>query len=202
MHFIPKREIFLRVSPFWFLYLQPIKKINTMNKSFFITALLLLLPFLTSAQSINTTASTVEFSIPNMLLNTVKGTFTGMNGEVKFYPKKLTASVFNVCIDASTVNTGNETRDSHLKQEDYFNITTYPNICFSSSAISKTDKGYNTKGQLTMNGITKTIEIPFTFENNTLIGNTHINRTDFNIGGSGGFMIGQKAKLTIKCVLK
>jgi len=172
-----------------------------MNKLSFIIALLLL-PFWAFAQSINTTASTVEFSISNMMLNTVKGTFTGMNGEVKFYPKDLSASVFNVCINASTVTTGNDTRDDHLKQEGYFNVATHPNICFSSTAIIQTDKGYSTKGQLTMNGITKTIELPFTFENNTLIGKVHVNRTDFNIGDSGGFMIGQKAKLTIKCVLK
>ena len=53
----------------------------------------------------------VNFRIGNMRVNTVNGTFTGMRGTLQFDPLNLSGSVFSVCIDPATVNTGINRRD-------------------------------------------------------------------------------------------
>jgi len=156
---------------------------------------------LSFAQTINSEQSKVSFEISNMAFNTVEGTFSGMNGTMNFDAQNPSDAAFNVCIDAATVDTGNETRDGHLIAEDYFNVEKYPTICFVSSRISKTNKGYEAKGQLTMKDVTKEVTLPFTFGNNEFVGNITINRLDYNLGPSGGFMMGKTTDLEIRCII-
>ena len=63
--------------------------------------------------------SSVKFVIKNFGLN-VDGSFMGLQGKITFNRDNLAASVFNVSVDAATVNTGNGKRDTHLKKEEYF----------------------------------------------------------------------------------
>jgi len=153
-----------------------------------------------NGQTINSEDSKVTFSVSNMAFNTVKGTFNGMEGEIYFSPNDLLASKFEVCIDASSINTGNQKRDKHLKNEDFFEVEKYPNICFKSTEVEKTTSGNKTKGILTMHGVSKKVEIPFTFKNNQFIGNFEVNRKDYKIGeGTGSFMVGKEIEIQIVC---
>jgi polyisoprenoid-binding protein YceI len=156
-----------------------------------------------SAQQIDLANSIVNFSIGNMKVNTVKGTFTGMKGEVHVQKDKLSSTSFNVCVDASTVNTGLEKRDHHLKTVDFFNVEKFPTICFVSTQVVKTDAGYMAKGDLTMHGVSRPVEIPFTLENNTLTGSISVSRYDYEVGkDTGTFMVSKDVDIEIICVLK
>lgn len=171
-------------------------------KQFTLTISFLLCVVFLQAQSIDTENSLVKFSISNMKWRTVEGTFGGMKGDIKFNPTDLANSSFNVCIDPATVNTGIEKRDDHLKNEDFFNVEKYPEICFKSIEITKTSNGYVTKGELTMHGVTKQVEINFTFNNNTFTGNLTLNRFDYNVGENmKKFVAGEEAQLEIICKL-
>ncbi|MDW7692641.1 YceI family protein [Flammeovirgaceae bacterium SG7u.111] len=57
------------------------------------------------AQTVDSEKSIVNFKIDNMKINTVEGTFSGMNGNVNFNTNNPANSTFDVRIDASTVNT-------------------------------------------------------------------------------------------------
>ncbi len=150
------------------------------------------------AQQIDSEAYEVNFRIGNMRINTVSGTFSGMQGVVKFDPQDLTASTFSVCIDAASVNTGNNRRDKHLREEEYFDVERHPNICYVSDIISKTDEGFITRGKLTMKGITRIVTIPFVKENNTLRGTLSLNRLDYNVGdGVSTFLVSNPVELEI-----
>ncbi|MEM1321569.1 MAG: YceI family protein [Bacteroidota bacterium] len=166
--------------------------------------LLLLLSILCPnfAQSIDSEASKITFEISNMGLNTVEGTFGGMNGTVQFDSQNLANSRFDVCISAESVNTGIDKRDKHLREEDYFAVAQYPNICFRSSTISQTAEGFVAEGTLTMRGVSKEVRIPFTFANKTFNGTLTVKRKDYNIGPGGGFMVGKTVEMEIICVLK
>lgn len=155
-----------------------------------------------TAQDINVSASNVSFKISNFGFNTVKGTFTGMQGTISFDEKNLDSSNFDVCIDAATVNTGNKKRDSHLKKEDYFGVEEFPKICFRSTAVESTKEGFLARGELQLHGVSKTVAIPFTYIKKQFLGKLTIDRTDFNIGGNGGFSIGKEVDLEILCVLQ
>lgn len=170
-------------------------------RSFFSSALLIICLHSLS-QTINTESSKVTFSVSNMKFNTVEGYFTGMKGTLNFNSEELATSSFDVCIDANTVNTGNEKRDTHLKNEDFFEVGTYPEICFTSTSIEKTESGYKALGSLTMHGVSKAAEIPFSQNGKELVGEISVKRYDYSIGpDTGTFMVGNEIKVYILCML-
>lgn len=160
------------------------------------------IPYNGYAQQINTEASGISFRIGNMRINTVSGTFNGMRGTVQFDPQDLAGSSFSVCINAASVNTGNNRRDKHLKEEEYFDVEKYPDICYVSDIISQNNDGFITRGKLTIKGVTRIVSIPFVKEDNTLRGTFSINRLDYNVGeGVSTFLVSNPVEVTINCFL-
>ncbi len=153
------------------------------------------------AQTIDTQQSAANFTVKNMRWIEVEGNFTGMKGDIKFDEADLANSSFNVCVDAASVNTDNNARDKHLRNEDFFHVDKYPTICFVSTSISQKGSGFVTKGQLTMHGVTKDVNIPFTYSNGTFKGNLKISRYDYKVGESTGtFMVSEDINLEIIAV--
>lgn len=165
--------------------------------------LFVLLPFLAQveAQSIDASSS-VNFKVGNIGISNVKGTFSGMKGSVAFNPAEFANSKFSVCVDAATVNTGNKTRDKDLRSDGFFDVEKYPTICISSTMVEKTDTGFMAKGSLTMHGVTKEVEIPFSYSNKTFTGTFTLLRQDYGVGPGGTFMVGNEVEITIVCVTK
>ena len=133
--------------------------------------------------------STVEFKIKNFGFNT-SGSFTGLQGMIKFDIRQLNEASFDVSIDAATVNTGIEMRDHHLRGTDYFDSKNYPRIRFVSTKVSSSPKAgtFLISGKLTIKNHTMDTSFPFTatqtIEGYVFQGVFTINRKDFAIGGS------------------
>jgi polyisoprenoid-binding protein YceI len=131
--------------------------------------------------------SSVNFIIRNFGFNT-GGSFHGLKGEINFNAKDLNQAIMNVSVDAGTINTDNELRDEHLRQESYFDVKDYPRISFVSTKISGTDKPghlYIT-GNLSIKNKIKEISFPFIAraigDGYLFNGEFTIDRKDFNIG--------------------
>ena len=81
-------------------------------------------------------------------------------------------------------------RNNHLQKEEYFNSDKYPSISFQSDKIQKNGTGYKAIGNLTIKGVTKPVEIPFSFsaKGNAGVfkGSFTILRADYGVGSSGG----------------
>lgn len=133
--------------------------------------------------------SSVRFSLKNFGFKT-GGSLDAPEGDIVFNPDDLTKSSFRVTIKAGSINTDNESRDEHLKEETYFDVKNYPLIRFVSSSVKETDKkgSYQTLGILTVKNKSKEITMPFTVEKNgngwTFSGSFKINRRDYDVGGS------------------
>jgi polyisoprenoid-binding protein YceI len=131
--------------------------------------------------------STIKFDIKNFGLN-VNGSFKQLKGTIIFDPANLLTASFKVTVDAATVNTGNNSRDGHLKKEDYFDVAKYPMISFTSSKIEKTYLGYIATGKLTIKDKTKVEVITFTAVPQNggyhFMGKMKLNRRDYGVGGS------------------
>jgi polyisoprenoid-binding protein YceI len=154
------------------------------------------------AQTINSGKSIVNFSIKNMKVRTVEGTFIGMKGEIRFDETNLANSGFKVTIDAATVNTENEKRDDHLRNEDFFHVEEYPVISFESSSIKNTSEGFITTGMLSMHGVSNEVAFPFTYSENQFRGILDVNRFDYKIGeGTSITSVDEIASLEIIAVL-
>lgn len=163
--------------------------------------LIFLFTFYTSSalfsQQIIPSSSSVNFEISNFGVLTVDGTILNMFGSVDFDSSNLDLCNFDVCIDATTIDTGNQERDEHLNAEDFFDTTNHPNICFSSQNAIKVSDGYAITGTLSIKGIEKLETINFNYSDKTFTGKLTVLRSDFNLGPSGGFTIGKTADIKI-----
>jgi len=146
--------------------------------------------------------SSITFQIRNFGLNT-KGSFSGLDGKIIFDPKDLAKANFDVSLDAASINTDNEMRDTHLKKESYFDVEKYPRIRFVSSSLSAPDKNgrYTLSGKLTIKETTKDITIPFIAtpmgDDYIFKGDFQINRKEYGIGGSSTIANSLSLSLTV-----
>lgn len=145
--------------------------------------------------------STIEFTIKNFGFNT-KGSFTGLDGKIRFDPRDPGKAAFDVSIDAATVNTDNNMRDGHLKKESYFDVEKYPRIRMVSTSVTGGDNGkYVFNGKLTIKEKTKDISFPFTAVQTggdiTFKGSFAMNRRDFGVGGGSTLSNNCTVSLTI-----
>jgi polyisoprenoid-binding protein YceI len=107
--------------------------------------------------------SNVGFSVPIMNgLSKVKGKFTDFTVTLNVDEKDITKSSVNVVIKATSIDTGVENRDKHLRTADFFDVEKYPDITFQSARIEKKGKQFIAHGPLTVHGVTKEIALPFT----------------------------------------
>ena len=103
--------------------------------------------------------SSVDFSIRHLVGRT-KGRFGDFSGTISYDAAKPDSSSFSGTIQVKSIDTGNERRDGHLKNADFFEAETYPTITFESTEVTST--GENTlsvKGKLTMHGTTKEVSL-------------------------------------------
>ena len=81
----------------------------------------------------------VKFVIKNAGLK-VDGSIGGFEGFVMIDTQSLTASKIEGTLDPSTIKTGINLRDNHLKKRDYFNVKEFPKITMTSTQIKKTSR--------------------------------------------------------------
>ncbi|HEY4205236.1 MAG TPA: YceI family protein [Puia sp.] len=134
------------------------------------------------------TGSSITFSIKNFGFET-SGSFTGLDGKISFDPADVRSDSFDMSIDANTINTDNNMRDSHLRKEEYFDVRKYPRIRFVSSSVSVDRNAHFTAtGKLTIKNTTKDMSIPFTVTSKDggylFTGEFKLNRKDYHVGGS------------------
>lgn len=146
------------------------------------------------------TNEAVTFTIKNFGINT-SGGIKGLRGIIKWDAANPSASVFNVTVDATTINTGIEMRDNHLKKDEYFDVEKYPVISFVSTTVSAS----NLTGNLTIKGVTKEISFPFTVKPSNggylFEGTFVLNRKDFGIGG-GSVSLSNSVTVNLKVQAK
>jgi polyisoprenoid-binding protein YceI len=138
----------------------------------------------------DTTKAKINFSVKGPF-GTVHGSFSGLKATIQFDEKDLGGSSVSASIEAKTVSTGVGMRNSDLRnKEEWLNTDKYPQISFHSKKIEKTAKGFTAHGDLTLKGVTKPVEIPFTFTGKgptgVFKGQFPVKREDFNVGKQGG----------------
>lgn len=112
----------------------------------------------TSAWTIDTRHSSVNFQIRHASVSTVRGELSGVKGTIVLNEKDITKSTVEATIDVSTISTGEPDRDKHLKTPDFFDLATYPTITFKSTAITNNGK-LQLIGDLTLHGVTKSVTL-------------------------------------------
>jgi len=110
---------------------------------------------------IDASHSNVGFTVRHMVVAKVSGGFKEFSGAIVYDEQDITKSSVNVSIKAKSINTQNERRDGHLRSPDFFNTDTDSMITFASKSVKKSGDGYVATGDLTIRGVTKTVDLPF-----------------------------------------
>jgi polyisoprenoid-binding protein YceI len=136
-----------------------------MNRRIFTAALsaLLLSGVSALAQSstwaIDPNHSQVNFGIKHVQVSTVRGSISGVTGNVIWDEKDPSKSSVEATITTTTVTTNNEKRDAHLKSPDFFNVEKFPTMTFKSTAVTGTSGKLQVVGDLTLAGVTKSVTL-------------------------------------------
>jgi len=160
--------------------------------------------------TIDAAHSTVAFTARH-LMSKVRGTFTEFSGEFVTTENPLESTI-SVTIEAASVNTNNEQRDGHLRTADFFDPDKGGALTFVSTAISEAGDGYVVTGDLTINGVTRSVDLDTDFfgvdvdaYGRTVLGaeaSTTIDRHDYNVNWNmpldgGRLLVGPKIRIDL-----
>lgn len=108
---------------------------------------------MTERWTVDRRRTTVEFEVKHFWgLHTVRGRFDRFDG---LYAVGSAGSEIELTIDAASVDTGNAARDRHLRADDFFGVTEYPQVRFRSTRVLGTGNGsVHVSGQLIAAGTT------------------------------------------------
>ena len=154
--------------------------------------------------------SSVEFQVKHLGIATVKGQFKEFEGTLEVGPDGATAYG---TVKTASVDTREPQRDEHLRSADFFEVDTYPEIDFRSTALRTTGEDeLEIDGALEIHGVTRPITLTAEIEGtetdmqgNDRVGlsaTAQINRSDFNIKfnaalGSGNVVVSDKVKILV-----
>jgi polyisoprenoid-binding protein YceI len=158
--------------------------------------------------------SNVEFSIKHMMISTVKGQFSNVEGTIQLDGDQPEMSSVTAKIDTSSITTFNEQRDEHLRTNDFFNAEQWPAITFHSTRVEQvSDDRSKVHGDLTIRDVTKSVVLDtvlegimdkdaFGMRRVAFTSTTEINRKDFGITWNGaieagGVVVGDTVKITL-----
>ena len=113
----------------------------------------------TTNWKIDSAHSGADFSIRHMGLSNVHGHFGNVTGAVMLDEKDFSKSSVNAVVDVTTVDTGVPQRDTHLKSGDFFDVAKFPTMTFVSKKITGSGDEYHIFGDLTMHGVTKSVDL-------------------------------------------
>ena len=173
-------------------------------------------PGITGHWNIDPSHSRLGFSTRHAMVSRVRGAFNDVSGFADI-AEDLADSNAEVIIQTASVDTRSADRDTHLRSADFFDVETYPEIRFVSSAIDEVDEGsYIVTGDLTIRDTTKTVSVPLEligvdtdpFGNLRagLEGSRRIDRKDWGVTwntklDSGGVLVSDKITLEFELSL-
>ncbi len=140
--------------------------------------------------------SEVGFNIRHFF-NKTHGRFNDYEGTIVYDAKDIAASSVNVTIRDTSIYTGNDRRDNHLRTQDFFWTEKYPTVTFKSTKVipGKDASHFQVVGDLTIRDKTKptTLDVEFLGMGPVAIGGnamgtqagfvatTTVNRKDYDI---------------------
>ena len=155
--------------------------------------------------------SEVAFSVRHMMISKVRGGF-GVKSATLIAPENPLEVSITASVDATSLDTGDEGRDAHLRSADFFDVENHPSLEFVSTGVRVEGGDFLVDGDLTMHGVTKPVTFTLEFGGfgtdpygNYKAGATAkavINREDFGLTWNaaletGGVLVGKDVTITL-----
>ncbi len=153
--------------------------------------------------------SEVQFKVRHLMISNIAGTFKVFNGEVQTEHEDFSGATVHFEVDATSIDTNQTERDTHLKSPLFLDTQKFPKIIFQGT-LEKAGAGLALNGQLTLCAVTKSISMPVEYTG-TAQGrfadiragfeiNGTINRKDYGLNfalstDAGTIVVGEEIKL-------
>ena len=165
----------------------------------------------TDRWEIDSSHSSVHFSVRHLVIAKVRGTFARWSGTVQVPDGDFSKGTVSVTIDASSINTGVDQRDTHLKSADFFDVAQFPELSFVGKRVEpRSGNEIDVVGDLTIRGITREVVLrveqhgqakdPWGNLRAAFTAKTSIDRKEFGLTynqvlETGGVMVGDRVEI-------
>ena len=155
----------------------------------------------------------VEFSAKHLMITTVKGRITDVEGVIYVDERNPQNSLVEATLKAASLDTRTGQRDDHLRSADFLDAAKYPDIKFRSTRIEGDKQEFKLTGDLTIRDVTREITLDVTFEGEVrdpwggervgFSAKGKIDRRDFGLTWNqaleaGGVVVGNDIKISIE----
>jgi polyisoprenoid-binding protein YceI len=163
--------------------------------------------------AIDVSHTRLGFAVRHMAVSKVRGGFNTFEGTLQLAENPV-GSKASLTIDAGSVDTRDETRDGHLRTNDFFDVENHPKWTFTSTSIgTQSPTEWKVDGDLTIRGVTKPVTLDVVLEGvvkdpygNHRVGfsaSTSIDREEFGVAfgavmEAGGLVVGKKVDIEIE----
>jgi polyisoprenoid-binding protein YceI len=165
----------------------------------------------TERWEIDSSHSSVHFSVRHLVIAKVRGSFGRWSGTIQVPDGDFSKATVSVAIDASSIDTGVADRDKHLKSADFFDVETHPELRFIGKRVQpRSGAEIDVVGDLTIKGITREVILrveqhgqakdPWGNVRAAFTAKTTIDRKDFGLTWNqvletGGVMVGDRVEI-------
>jgi len=168
----------------------------------------------TETYAVDAKHSTIEFVVRHLMISKVRGRFDKFEAQIITAEDPL-QSAATATVDMNSVNTGNETRDNHIRSEDFFHIEKHPTMTFRSTGVRPDGSNFLLDGDLTLRDVTRPVTFklevngfgpdPYGGTRAGFSATTEINRNDWNVsyngpipGASNGMVLSDKVTINLE----
>ncbi|MGI9557051.1 MAG: YceI family protein [Solirubrobacterales bacterium] len=165
--------------------------------------------------------SEAAFRARHMMVTWVSGAFKDVHGHIDLDRESWEKARFEGEIEAAALWTGEENRDAHLRNADFFDVENHPKISFEGGVTDRIgETHFKAEAELTIRGTTQTVpldveylgewETPFwvgdenkgSMQRIGFEATTRINRHDFGVSWNGelpggGVVVGREIPVTL-----
>ncbi len=156
--------------------------------------------------------SELEFKIRHLMISHVSGSFKSFKIDLETRGDDFETAKVRAVIDIASIDTRNEQRDNHLRNSDFFEADTYPQMIFESTEVVKvSEHEYTLHGNLQLKGVTRPVILevvysgiirdPFGSRRGGFTVSGKIRRSDFGLSynavlETGGVALGEEVKIS------
>lgn len=164
--------------------------------------------------NIDTTHSTVGFSVRHMMVSKVRGHFADFRGHIGLEGDSLIPSSAELTVEMKSIDTAVTDRDNHLRSADFFDVERFPTMVFKAKRVEKVSgDDFRLVGDLTIRDVTKEVSLeaeaggrqkdPWGNERVGYSAKTKIERKEFGLVWNqaletGGVVVGDKVEIVLE----